>query len=313
MKNDFTDLPQLARDFLSYHVSVRGHSQQTAVGYGNDLRILYRCLVQRRGMGIAETHTLTADFLSDVTVLELYAYQSFSVDGSPVSASTRCRRTSAAKSYFAWLRKIGAVENDPAADLEMPKRPASLPAYLEENECFRLLDECRGANAKRDRAILTVFLSCGLRVSELVSLDLRDLASDHLTVRGKGGKERVVFFAEGCKETLDNYLKTRGSDGDALFLSQKGGRLTVRGVQQMVDKHLELAGLDSSRLSTHKLRHTAATLMLRNGVDTRALQEVLGHSNLNTTQIYTHLDNASLRAAAAANPIGSRLKETALV
>lgn len=306
MKNDFTDLPELARDFLAYHVSVRGHSAQTAAAYANDLRILYRCLIRRRGMDGAEIHTFGADFLSEVTERELYAYQSFSLDGSNVSPSTRCRRTSAVKSYFAWLRKIGAVENDPAADLEMPKRQASLPAYLEEEECYRLLENCTGANAVRDRAILTVFLSCGLRVSELVSLNLRDLSSDHLTVRGKGGKERVVYFADGCKETLDDYLERRGADGEALFLSQKGGRLTVRGVQQMVDRHLELSGLDTSRLSTHKLRHTAATLMLRGGVDTRALQEVLGHSNLNTTQIYTHLDNASLRAAAAANPIGSR-------
>lgn len=306
MKNDFTDLPNLTQDFLSYHVSVRGHSEQTAAAYGNDLRIFYRCLMKRRGMDGAEIHTLGADFLSEVTAREFYAYQSFSVDGSPVSPSTRCRRTSAVKSYFAWLRKIGAVENDPAADLETPKRPASLPAYLEENECYRLLDNCIGANADRDRAILTVFLACGLRVSELVSLDLRDLAADHLTVRGKGGKERVVYFAEGCREALDKYLERRGEDGEALFLSQKGGRLTVRGVQQMVDRHLELSGLDTSRLSTHKLRHTAATLMLRGGVDTRALQEVLGHTNLNTTQIYTHLDNSSLRAAAAANPIGTR-------
>lgn len=306
MKNDFSDLPQLARDFLSYHVSVRGHSEQTAVSYANDLRILYRCLAERRGLDGAEICTLGADFLSEVTVRELYAYQSFSVDGSPVSPSTRCRRTSSVKSYFSWLRRLGALETDPTVDLETPKRPASLPAYLEEDECYRLLDECRGANAVRDRAILTLFLSCGLRVSELVSLNLRDLAFDHLTVRGKGGKQRVVFFAEGCRDALDNYLDRRPDDGEALFLSQKGGRLTVRGVQQMVDKHLELAGLDSSRISTHKLRHTAATLMLRNGVDTRALQEVLGHSNLNTTQIYTHLDSASLRAAAAANPIGAR-------
>ena len=306
MKNDFTDLPQLARDFLSYHVSVRGHSEQTAVSYANDLRILYRCLAERRGLDAAEICTLSADFLASVTVRELYAYQSYSLDGPPVSASTRCRRTSSVKSYFSWLRRLGALETDPTVDLETPKRPASLPAYLEEDECYRLLDECRGANAVRDRAILTLFLSCGLRVSELVSLNLRDLAFDHLTVRGKGGKQRVVFFAEGCRDALDNYLDRRPDDGEALFLSQKGGRLTVRGVQQMVDKHLELAGLDSSRISTHKLRHTAATLMLRNGVDTRALQEVLGHSNLNTTQIYTHLDSASLRAAAAANPIGTR-------
>ena len=307
MKNDYSDLPALARDFIDYHVSVRGHSEKTAIGYANDLRVFYRCLVTRRGLDAAGIHTLGADFLTQVDLRELYAYQSFSLDGSTVSASTRCRRTSCIKSYFNYLRRIGVLSQDPTVDLETPKRPASLPAYLEEDECLRLLDNCHGANRVRDKAILTVFLSCGLRVSELVSLNLRDLADDHLTVTGKGSKQRVVYFGEGCRKALDKYLDLRGSDGDtALFLSQKGGRLTVRGVQQMVDKHIELAGLDPERFSTHKLRHTAATLMLRNGVDTRALQEVLGHSNLNTTQIYTHLDNASLRSAAAANPIGSR-------
>ena len=175
-----------------------------------------------------------------------------------------------------------------------------------------LLAACDGPFLYRDYAILMLFISCGLRISELVSLNVHDIYEDHLRVIGKGNKERVVFFGDGCREAIDDYLVVRNNDKvaekdkDALFISQKNCRFGVRGVQQMVEKKLSLAGLDATRYSPHKLRHTAATLMLKNGVDTRALQEVLGHSNLNTTQIYTHLDNAALHEAAMANPIGRR-------
>ena len=197
----------------------------------------------------------------------------------------------------------------------MPKRQASLPRYLEEAECERLLAACDGPFALRDYAILMLFLSCGLRVSELVSLNLTDVYEDHVRVLGKGNKERVVFFAEGCREAIDDYLdvrndeKVKDSDKKALFISRKNCRIGVRGVENMLNAKLLAAGLDASRYSPHKLRHTAATLMLKNGVDTRALQEVLGHSNLNTTQIYTHLDNAALHEAAMANPIGRKTKD----
>ena len=194
----------------------------------------------------------------------------------------------------------------------MPNRQASLPRYLEEAECERLLAACDGPYTYRDYAILMLFLSCGLRVSELVSLNITDVYEDHVRVIGKGNKERVVFFAEGCREAIDDYLAVRDGekviekDKNALFISQKKCRMGTRAVQYMLEKKLLAAGLDASRYSPHKLRHTAATLMLKNGVDTRALQEVLGHSNLNTTQIYTHLDNSALREAAMANPIGRK-------
>ena len=198
----------------------------------------------------------------------------------------------------------------------MPKRQSSQPRYLEEAECERLLAASDDKYGLRDYAILMLFLSCGLRVSELVSLNLTDVYEDHVRVLGKGNKERVVYFGEGCREAIDDYLMVRNvekvpeKDKNALFISQKNCRFGVRGVQQMVEKKLLEAGLDPSRYSPHKLRHTAATLMLKNGVDTRALQEVLGHSNLNTTQIYTHLDNAALHEAALANPIGRRSRKT---
>ena len=315
------DVPDIVMEFLEYHSTVRGHSDLTVSGYYHDLKILFRFLKRRRRMVPANTPfqeiditDVDLDFIKNIRIEELYRYQSFSPEGqSSLSAASRCRRTSTVKSFFNYLTvKRHILDYNVCQELEMPKRQASLPRYLEESECERLLAACDGPFAYRDYAILMLFLSCGLRVSELVSLNVTDLYEDHVRVLGKGNKERVVFFAEGCREAIDDYLEVRNvekvkdSDKNALFISRKNCRIGVRGVENMLESKLLAAGLDASRYSPHKLRHTAATLMLKNGVDTRALQEVLGHSNLNTTQIYTHLDNAALHEAAMANPIGRK-------
>lgn len=320
------DVPNIVMEFLEYHSTVRGHSDKTVFAYYTDLKILFRYLKRRRNLvsrdvpfNEIEIFDIDIDFIKSIKIEELYRYQSFSPEmmdsASSLSAASRCRRTSSVKSFFNYLTvKRQLLTNNICQNLDMPKRQNSLPKYLEEAECERLLAACEGRYAYRDYSILMLFLSCGLRVSELVSLNLTDVYEDHVRVLGKGNKERVVFFAEGCREALDDYLSVRdnGKIADdaknALFISSHNRRITARGVEQMVDKKLLMAGLDASRYSPHKLRHTAATLMLKNGVDTRALQEVLGHSNLNTTQIYTHLDNASLHEAAMANPIGRKKK-----
>jgi len=324
--DQLNDVPDIVMEFLEYHSTVRGHSDKTVFAYYTDLKILFRYLKKRRHMVSPDTPfneidiiDIDIDFIKSIKIEELYRYQSFSPEmsnsSSSLSAASRCRRTSTVKSFFNYLTsKRQLLDNNICQNLDMPKRQASLPKYLEESECEKLLSACDGKYAYRDYAILMLFLSCGLRVSELVSLNLTDVYDDHLRVLGKGNKERVVFFAEGCREALDDYLAVRdnGKIADeaknALFISSHNKRITSRGVEMMVDKKLLMAGLDASRYSPHKLRHTAATLMLKNGVDTRALQEVLGHSNLNTTQIYTHLDNASLHEAAMANPIGRKKK-----
>lgn len=322
-----TDIPDILMEFLEYHSTVRGHSDKTVFAYYTDLKILFRFLKRRRHLVSLDTpfHEIDIidvdlDFIKSIKLEELYRYQSFSPEmmesSSALSAASRCRRTSSVKSFFTYLTvKRQLLDQNICQRLDMPKRQNSLPRYLEESECDRLLAVCDGRYAYRDYAIIMLFLSCGLRVSELVSLNTTDLYEDHLRVLGKGNKERIVFFAEGCREALDDYLSVRDNgkiaEGAeyALFISSHNKRITARGVEQMVHKKLLMAGLDANRYSPHKLRHTAATLMLKNGVDTRALQEVLGHSNLNTTQIYTHLDNASLHEAAMANPIGRRKKE----
>ncbi len=318
------DIPDILMEFLDYHSTVRGHSDRTINAYYIDLKILFRFLKRYRHIVDRQTPfneiditDVDLDFIKAIRIEELYRYQSFSPESShgALSAASRCRRTSSVKSFFNYLTtRRHLLDINVCQELDMPKRQMSLPKYLEESECERLLAACDGPYALRDYCILMLFMSCGLRVSELVSLNITDVYEDHLRVIGKGNKERVVFFGDGCREAIDDYLLVRNSekvpekDKNALFISQKNCRFGVRGVQQMVENKLKLAGLDASRYSPHKLRHTAATLMLKNGVDTRALQEVLGHSNLNTTQIYTHLDNTALHEAAMANPIGRKHK-----
>ena len=324
--DQITDAPDILMEFLEYHSTVRGHSDRTIAGYYLDLKILFRFLKRKRHLvpndipfNEIDITDVDLDFIKQIKIEELYRYQSFSPERmnsvNALSAASRCRRTSSVKSFFNYLTtKRHLLDYNVCQELDMPKRQASLPRYLEESECERLLAACDGPYEQRDYCILMLFLSCGLRISELVSLNVSDLYEDHLRVLGKGNKERVVFFAEGCREAIDDYLAVRNvknvkdSDKKALFISQKNCRFGARGIQQMLEKKLLMAGLDPSRYSPHKLRHTAATLMLKNGVDTRALQEVLGHSNLNTTQIYTHLDNAALHEAARANPIGRKTK-----
>ena len=324
--DQINDAPDILMEFLEYHSTVRGHSDKTVAGYYLDLKILFRFLKRRRRLVPADTpfneidiSDVDIDFIKSIRIEELYRYQSFSPEMSgsnrSLSAAIRCRRTSSVKSFYNYLAvKRHLLDFNICQELDMPKRANLLPRYLEESECERLLSVCDGPFALRDYCILMLFMSCGMRVSELVSLNVSDIYDDHLRVVGKGNKERMIYFAEGCREAIDDYLAVRDpenivpADRNALFISRDHRRISIRGVQKMVDKKLLQAGLDVSRYSPHKLRHTAATLMLKNGVDTRALQEVLGHSNLNTTQIYTHLDNAALHEAAMANPIGRKTK-----
>ena len=172
---------------------------------------------------------------------------------------------------------------------------------------MQLLQSVDGQNRERDYCILTIFLNCGLRISELCGLDLQDIQDDALRVLGKGNKVRIVYLNDACKDALNGYLAVRrpitGRDRNALFLSARNERISRSSVHALVKKHLSAAGLDASEYSSHKLRHTAATLMLQNGVDVKAVQEVLGHEHLNTTEIYTHIDNDALRVAAKANPL----------
>ena len=327
--NDYrTESPQILRDFLIYHETIRGHSKATVNEYYLDLRNFLRYLKISRGLVPRDSELDTidildidAEFLRKVTLIEVYEYLAYlSRDRVKnrnaeeaqygLSASTRARKIAAIRSFFKYLTsKAHILDENPLADLDSPKIPKTLPTYLTLEESKRLLSAVEGKNKERDYCILCLFLNCGLRISEIVGLNLSDLQTDHLRIFGKGSKERIVYLNDACLDAIADYLVVRSNiaavDRNAFFLSNRRSRMSTDAVHAMVKKTLKQAGLDPEKYSAHKLRHTAATLMLNNGVDVRTLQEVLGHENLNTTQIYTHVDNSGLRVAAASNPLAS--------
>ena len=212
------------------------------------------------------------------------------------------------KGFYKYLTvKTKQLTYDPVLNLDTPKLQKALPHYLTLEESQRLLSAVDGKNKQRDYCILCLFLNCGLRISEMVGLNLTDIRQDCLLIHGKGSKERIVYLNDACVQALNDWLAIRKdiatTDKNAVFLSARRKRVSVDAIQVMVHKTLLKAGLDANAISPHKLRHTAATLMLQGGVDVRTLQELLGHENLNTTQIYTHIANAELKKAASANPL----------
>ena len=321
-----SEAPEILRDFLSYHETIKAHSQRTVDEYFLDLRNFFRYLKLMRdpelsGCALADVDIMDVDlaFVRSVTLTDVYGYMSYLSrerarhqnsrnTGYGLSATSRARKISTIRSFYGYLtNKVHLIEQNPVKEMDTPKLRKALPKYLTLDESMRLLGTVNGANRVRNYAILTLFLNCGLRISELCGLDLHDIQGEALRVLGKGGKERIVYLNAACMDALNDWLAARrpitGRDRDALFLSSRNERISKSTVHVLVKKHLAAAGLDATQYSSHKLRHTAATLMLQNGVDVRAVQEVLGHEHLNTTEIYTHIDNDSLRVAARANPL----------
>lgn len=322
-----SDAPKILRDFLTYHETIKGHSKNTVDEYFLDLRTFFRYLKLHRGLVPRNTDIeeidvadVDLDFVRAVTLSEVYEYLSFlSRDRVKnqrqrekeygVGASSRARKIASIKSFYKYLTvKAKLLNENPVQDLDSPKIPKTLPRYLSLSESEQLLSSIDGANRERDYCIICIFLNCGLRISEIVGLNLSDIRADNLRVTGKGNKERVVYLNDATAAAINDYLLVRKSinaiDRNALFLSNRRTRISRESVHALVKKSLLRAGLDADKYSAHKLRHTAATLMLQNGVDVRTLQELLGHEHLNTTQIYTHVDNSELRGAATANPLG---------
>ena len=320
------DSPQLLLDFLSYHETIKAHSQRTVDEYYLDMRNFFRYLKQLRdpalsGKRLDEIDIRDVDlaFISRITLTDIYGYLTYlsrervqhqhsEISNKGLNAASRARKLATIRSFFNYIcNKRHLLEDNPCKDVDTPKQMKSLPRYLTLEESLSLLDSVDGPNRERDYCILTLFLNCGLRISELIGLDITDIHDDALRVLGKGNKVRVVYLNQACKDALAHYLAVRrpisGKDKNALFLSGQNKRISRSMVHALVKKHLSAAGLDSDKYSSHKLRHTAATLMLQNGVDVKAVQEVLGHEHLNTTEIYTHIDNEALRVAAKANPL----------
>ena len=320
------DSPEILLDFLSYHETIKAHSQRTVDEYYLDLRNFFRYLkwtrdpaLQEQPMESVDIRDVDLTFVGSVTLTEIYAYMSYlsrdrvlhpNSDRSAkgLNPTSRARKLATIRSFYGYLcNKVHKLDRNPVKDIDAPKLKKTLPRYLTLDESISLLESVDGPNRERDLCILTLFLNCGLRISELIGLNLSDVHDDALRVLGKGNKVRMVYLNQACKDALSRYLAVRrpitGKDHNALFLSGQNKRISRSMVHALVKKHLSAAGLDSEKYSSHKLRHTAATLMLQNGVDVKAVQEVLGHEHLNTTEIYTHIDNESLRVAAKANPL----------
>ena len=322
----YSDCPLVLREFLVYHETIKGQSPLTINEYYLDLRMFLRFIkLMRDEMPIQtmlddiDIKNVDISFIAQVTTSEVFDFLSYlandrsSNPDSPapeygISATSRARKLSALKSFFKYLTvRTKQLQDNPVADLEYPKLRKSLPKYLTLEQSSRLLKAVSGQNQARDYAILMLFLNCGIRRSELVGLNLTDVYEDRIRVVGKGNKERFVYFGSSCRKAIDAYLPIRHkmvlTDNRALFGSRNGNRISVDAVHALVKKAFLKAGLDATQFSAHKLRHTAATMMLSGGVDVKTVQEVLGHENLNTTQIYTHIENTELKIAAEANPI----------
>ena len=322
----YHDCPQILRDFLVYHENIKGQSQLTISEYYLDLRMFLRFMkLMRNDMPIStdlddiDIRDIDIAFIREIDTSDIFDFLSYLANDRAVnpessapeygiSPAARARKLSAIKSFYKYLTvRTKQLQENPVADLEYPKLRKSLPKYLTMDQCSVLLQAVSGANEKRDYAILMLFLNCGIRRSELVGLNLSDVYEDRIRVVGKGNKERFVYFGSACRKAIDAYLPIRNkqvlTDNRALFGSRDNNRISVTAVHRLVKKALLQAGLDSTQFSAHKLRHTAATMMLSGGVDVKTVQEVLGHENLNTTQIYTHIENTELKIAAQANPL----------
>lgn len=322
----YSDCPQVLREFLIYHENIMGQSQLTISEYYLDLRMFLRFIKLMRAdmpittdLGSIDIRDIDISFIRDIDTPDIFDFLSYLANDRAVnpesaapdygiSAAARARKLSSIKSFYKYLTvRTKQLEENPVAELEYPKLRKSLPKYLTLDQSAALLQAVSGQNEKRDYAILMLFLNCGIRRSELVGLNLTDVYEDRIRVVGKGNKERFVYFGSACRKAIDAYLEERKqielSDNRALFGSRDKNRISVTAVHRLVKKALLQAGLDSTQFSAHKLRHTAATMMLSGGVDVKTVQEVLGHENLNTTQIYTHIESTELKIAAEANPL----------
>lgn len=320
--------PQIIKDFMSYLQTVKGKSPKTAHEYYLDLRMFFRYMKQHRGLseGIPFSEISIADididFIRSITLSDAYNFLMYTVQERPkhqnsdnsdigLIATSRARKISALRSFFKYLTdKAHLLENNPLQNLEYPTIRRSLPRFLTVEESQRLLMAVDGPYRERDYCILMLFLNCGLRVSELVGLNTTDILGEQIRVLGKGNKERILYLNDACVDAINAYLPHRlptkvGESSKALFVSRNHNRMRKTTVEHMVKKYLQKAGLDEAKFSAHKLRHTAATMMYQNGVDIRTLQDVLGHENVNTTMIYTHIHDTNMKDAAQKNPLST--------
>ncbi len=321
-KEEFTALPLLVQQYLLYLEAIKGHSELSVLEYASDLRTFFRFMVRYKRMIKSDIpdeeidiSPINIDFIKKITLNDAYSYLIYLKNERKNNETTRARRVISIRRFFIYLTdNLGLLESNPMKNLDIPKTKKSLPKYLTLEESEKLLSVIDGPYKERDYAIITLFLNCGMRLAELVSIDYNDIKDDgSLVITGKGNKERVIYLNNACIKAIADYMKKRPNDGvkdKALFLSSRNKRISPKTVQHIVYTNLDKAGLGDRGLSVHKLRHTAATLMYQYGnVDLLLLKEVLGHENLGTTEIYTHTTADAAKKAIASNPLNNESKK----
>ena len=319
LQND--DLPECLVDFLNYLETIKSKSQNTIYGYKIDIMLFFRFLYVYRGkvdqdkvdFDDIKVNDIDDDFMRSIKLRDLYAFLSFTEKYRDNGSYARARKVATLKSFFKFLHgKAKIINENPALELESPKINKRHPIYLTLNQSIHLLESLntKDKNYARDYCILTLFLNCGMRLSELCSIQIDKIRDDTLTIIGKGNKERTVYLNEACLKSINNYISVRDTskvteeNRKYLFLSSRNLPINKRTVEIMIKKHITNAGFTDEKYTPHKLRHTAATLLYKYGnVDIRSLQSILGHENVSTTQIYTHVDDDDLREAVKSNPL----------
>lgn len=324
---DINDFPRLVREYSKYKAVIAGSAEKTVNEYLLDLRTFFRYLyAKKNGLGFdddtlesIDISSLPDSFILEVNTEDIFDFLYYADTVRDNKWSAKSRKLSAIKGLYKYIvQKLKLLEVNPAANIEAPKRKQQLPKVLTLEESISLLDAVKNdelsKTRERDYAMITLFLNCGMRLSELCGIGIYDIDSElrSLRVIGKGSKERIVYLNSACKSALEPYLKIRlgeefrGAKTDALFLSLRKQAISNKTVQYVVYKYLDAAGLEHKHYSVHKLRHTAATLMYQSGnVDVRVLKDILGHEQLNTTQIYTHVSDAHMENAMEQNPLAS--------
>lgn len=315
----FDFIPEYARNYLFYLLNVRNLSDKTVYEYYLDLRTFFRFVLCHKNVtNVDNFESINASdcqlsLIEALSLNDLYSYLNYVREDRDNGVRSRMRKVSSLKSFYNYLCKNSVIDTNPTLYLEAPKNPKRLPVNLSLDESIKLLKSVEGQYKERNYAIITLFLNCGLRLSELVGINLSSINGNVLRIVGKGNKERIVYLNQACVDAITEYLKVRpdinSKDRNALFISREGRRISRRMVQTMVEHFIIKSGLDPNIYSTHKLRHTAATLMYQNGVDVRILQEILGHENLGTTQIYTHISDKQVENALNSNPLNNISKK----
>ena len=315
----YDDAPQTVRSYLAYKGTIQGRSELTVFQYYHDLRHFFRYILKNKYAARYQNAEIcdipfsdcTNDDIIGVRYTDIYNFLLYTRTELKNQSSARARKLCALRNFYGFLVNNGEMSENPTEKIESPKQPKRLPKYLTLEESIQLLDSIKPPNHARDYAIITLFLNCGLRVSELAGISLRDIDTDFsgLVVTGKGSKQRKIYLNDACRDALKNYIAVRpkdikNQDTDALFISRNRNRMSVKTIQWMVYKRLKEAGLEGREMSVHKLRHTAATLMYQHGhTDVRVLKDILGHEDLSTTQIYTHISDEQMQKAVDSNPL----------